>query len=150
MSLFLQQQLLVAGNTLCEVCWRLVWLVEWSHHDRIYVGDGSRHSLGLRTEQVHIRIEEGLVVLGSHSTNMHLASAVAFGLILLHNLCPQHTGSTELGNLHEVVVAHAHVELDAFGSLCGFHTSFSENVHVFSTPSQCITQLLIDVSTSIV
>ena len=81
---------------------------------------------------------------------MHLAGTVTLRLILLHYLCPQQTGSTELGNLHEVVVANAHIELDALGSLCHLDTSLGKNVQVFSTPSEGITQLLIDIGTSIV
>ena len=81
---------------------------------------------------------------------MHLASAVALGFVLLHNLSPEHTGGTELGDFHEVVLAHAHIELDALGSLSGIHASLGQDVQIFGTPCECITKFLIDVSTSIV
>ena len=76
-SLFLQEQLLVASQALREVVWSLVRLVEWSHNHGIHICQSSRHSLRLRTEQVHVAVEKSLVIFRSHSTNMHLACAVA-------------------------------------------------------------------------
>ena len=68
---------------------------------------------------------------------------MALGLVGLDYLGPQHTCSAELGNLHEVVGADTHVELDFLGYLVGGNAGLGEGTHVFVTPSQCVTQLLI-------
>ena len=81
---------------------------------------------------------------------MHLAGAVAFRLVLLHNLGPQHTGGTELGNLHEVVLAHAHVELDVLGCEGRLYAHLHHLVQVFVAPGQSVSQLLVDVGTAVV
>lgn len=76
----------------------------------------STHRLGLRAEQVDVRIKQGLVIRSRRGIDNHLACTVALRLILLHNLSPQQAGGTELSNLHEVVLGDTHIELDALGS----------------------------------
>ena len=148
--LLLQQQLLVAGNTLGKVRRYLVRLIKRGDDDGIDIGNGCRHRLCLRAQQIDIAVEQRLVVLRSIGTHVHLASAVALWLILLHYLGPQQTGSTELGYLHEIVFRHTHIELHALGSLSRFHAGLGEDIQVLSTPGQSIAQLLVDVGTGIV
>ena len=149
-SLLLQQQLLVAGKAFAEVVGSLVGLVERSDHDAIDIADGSRHGFGLRAEQVDITVEERLVVFACDGADVHLAGAVALGLVLLHNLSPKQTSCTELGDFHEVVFAHTHVELDALRCLSGIDTSLGQLLQVFVTPGQCVAEFLIDVGTAVV
>ena len=110
----------------------------------------STHSLSLRTQQVHIAIKQRLIISRGGSIDNHLASAIALWLVLLHNLSPQQACGTELSYFHEVVLAHAHIKLDALGSQVNIDTSISQLLQVLVTPSQRIAQLLNDVSTSIV
>ena len=98
----------------------------------------STHRLRLRTQQVDVAVKHGLVVRRCRGVDNHFARAVALGLILLHNLCPQHAAGTELGNLHEVVLRNTHVELDALGSGIHIDTGIHQLLQVFVTPGQRI------------
>ena len=104
MTLLLEQELLVACDTLREIRRLLVGSVEWAHHDRVNTGEGGTHGLCLRAEQVDIAVEHSHIIERGGGIHAHLACTIALGLILLNNLCPEQTGSTELGNLHEVVL----------------------------------------------
>ena len=110
----------------------------------------STHSLGLRTKQIDIAVEQGLIISRGGGVDDHLASAVALWSILLHYLSPKQTGSTELGNLHKIVLADTHIELNALGSQVNIDTCIHELLQVLVTPSECIAQLLNDISTGIV
>ena len=150
MGLFLQQQLLIAGYALSKFCGHLVGFIKRGDDNRVHIGYGCRHGFSLRAKQIHIAVEQGLIILRSNGANMHLASAVTLGLILFYNLCPEQTGSTELGYFHEIVLRDTHVELDTLGSLGGIDASLGQQVQILSTPGKGIAQFLIDIGTSIV
>ena len=76
---------------------------------------------------------------------VHLACAVAFRLILLYDLCPQHTCCTEFGNLHKVVGGDAHIEFDALCSLVDSHTCVGELRHPLVSPCEGVAEFLCDV-----
>ena len=149
-TFFLQQQLLVAGDTFREVVRSLISLVERRNGDRVHTGKGSTHRFCLRTEHIHVSIEQSQVESRSFGVSQHLASTVASRIVFLHDVCPQHTGSTELGDFQEVVRADTEVELDFLGSIVSRYTGFNQSVQVFVTPSEGITQFLSDVRTGIV
>ena len=150
MALFLEEELLVACDTLREVIGLLIWSVERHDHHRMDASQGCTHRLGLGAQQVDIAVEHCLVVCGSGSIDNHLAGFIVLWLILLHNLCPKHACSAEFSQLHEVVLADAHIELDFAGSKVGIHTCIGEQLHIFIAPSQCIAKFLNDVCTCIV
>ena len=91
-------------------------------------------------------IKNGHVVLRGNSIDTHLTSAVTLRLVLLHYLCPQQTCSTELGNLHEVVLRDAHIKFNLLGREGRVNACTDKLLHVFVTPSEGITQFLHDVS----
>ena len=150
MRLLLEQQLLVAGDTLRKFIGLLVGFIEGSGRNRIYTSQSSRHGLGLRAEQIDISIEYGLVEFRSLSMSLHLAGTVASGIVLFYNLSPQHAGGTELGQLHEVVGRDAEVEFDSIGNLIDRETFLGKSGQPFVTPSQGETQLLRNERTGIV
>ena len=150
MALLLEQELLVAGDALGKLIGSLVGLVEGAYGDTVHTGDGSTHGLGLCAQHVHVCIEESHVEGRCLGMSSHLACAVALGLILLHDGSPQHTCSTELGNLHEVVARDTEVELHGLGSLLYGHASLHEGMQVFVSPGEGIAQLLADVRAGIV
>jgi len=76
--------------------------------------------------------------------------ARTFRLILFYDVGPQHTCRTEFGNFHEIVGADTEIELDFLGSQCGRNAGFHQLVEVFISPSQCISQFLVNVGSGIV
>ena len=148
-ALLLEQQLLVACYTLCEIRRNLVGSVKRSNHHRVNACESGTHGLGLRAEHIHIAVEHRLVVGRGSCVDAHLAGALALGVILLNNLSPEHTGCAELGNLHEVVAADAHVELDFLGGEVNGNAGLHHLVEVFLTPGEGVAQLLIDVGTAV-
>ena len=81
---------------------------------------------------------------------MHLASAIASRFVGSNDFGPQPTGSTELGDLHEVVGTDTEIEFDLLGNFRSILAGFGQFSQQFVTPCQCITQLLRDISTCIV
>ena len=69
---------------------------------------------------------------------------------MLHDLCPEHTCCTELGNLHEVVATDAHVELNLLGCEVNGNASLHHFIEVFLTPGEGVAQFLIDVGAAVV
>ena len=63
MALLLKQELLVACDTLRELCRLLINGIKRSNLNRMNTCKGSTHCLGLRTEQVNIAVEQGHVIL---------------------------------------------------------------------------------------
>ena len=149
-TFFLQQQLLVASDAFREIIWSLVCLIKWRNGDRVHTCKGSTHRFCLSTEHIHVSIEQSQVESRSFGMSQHLAWAVASRSIFLHDVCPQHTGCTELRDFQEVVRADTEVELDLLGSIVYRYASFDQRVQVFVTPSKSITQFLCDVRTCIV
>ena len=78
------------------------------------------------------------------------AIAQAFRIIRSHDIGPQHTGCTEFCNFKEVVGTDTEVKLYLLGYQRCRQSGISKLVHVFITPSQRITQFLIDICTRIV
>ena len=153
--LFLEQQLLIAGDTLCELSRLLVGYIERSNDYLVHACDSRRHGLGLRAKQVHIRVEDGHVEAAGLGAHIHLRSLFECSgeercFVCLYNLRPQQTGSTELSNLHEVVTTDTHVEADGVRCLVVRHACFGEHGHVFCTPCECVCQFLCAVRTGIV
>ena len=79
-----------------------------------------------------------------------LAVAQALGSVGGHNVRPQHTGGTELGDFEEVVGADTEVELEFLGYHGGGQTGVGQLTHILVTPRQRITQLLINIGACIV
>ena len=150
MALFLEQDLLVAGDALAEVVALLVGSVKRGDNDRIHTSQGGTHGLGLATQQVHIAVIDRLVETAGLGIDVHHARVVVSGIELLHDEGPQFACGAELGNLHEVNRRNAHVELDAVSHLIGGETGLGQHGHPLGTPSQGITQLLVDVGTGVV
>ena len=148
-ALFLKQELLVAGNALRESVGLLVRHIERSNHNRVHTGHTSRESLGLAAKQVHMCVVYSLVEARCCGAHQHLGGTVALGLVLLYNQSPQHAGGAELGDFHEEVRRHAHVELDAASHLNGTAAGFGEQVEPRSTPCESIAKLLIYISTAV-
>ena len=61
-ALFLNQQLLVAGNALAEVRRLLIRSIEGCHHHRMNTTEGCTHGLCLRAKQVNVTIKQCLVI----------------------------------------------------------------------------------------
>ena len=148
MALLLEQQLLVASDTLSKVGGNLIGLVEGSHHNALHTTQSSTHGLCLAAEHVHITVKDGLVVSGGDGTHVHLGTLLATG-ILAYNLSPEHACSTYLGYLHEVHSVDTQIELDVLCCQFGRYTSLGEGCQILVTPCQCITQVLITVGTGI-
>ena len=149
-TFFLQQQLLVASDAFREIIWSLVCLVVRRNSDWVHTCKGSTHRFCLSTEHVHVSIEQCEVECRSFGMSQHLAWAVASRIVFLHDVCPQHTGCTELRDFQEVVRADTEVELNLLGCIVSRYASFDQRVQVFVTPSKGITQFLCDVRTCIV
>ena len=147
-ALVLQQQLLVAGDALCEVSRHFVRLVERCHYDALHTSQGCRHRLGLRAKHVDVAVEECLVVGRREGADVHLCAFLASG-VLTDDLCPQHTSCTQLGNLHEIDAVDAEVELDALCCQFWSHASFGQLCQVLVAPSEGIAEVLIAVSASV-
>ena len=69
---------------------------------------------------------------------------------MLHNLSPQQTSGTELGDFHKIVLRDTHVELHLTSSKIHIHASINQLLQVLVTPSKGITQFLHDVGTCVV
>ena len=82
--------------------------------------------------------------------NMHLASALASRVVGGNDFCPQPTSGTELGDFHEVVGADTKIEFDLLGHFRSVQACLGQLSQQFVSPSQCISQLLRDISTCIV
>ena len=149
-TLFLEQELLVACYTLREVGRSLVGFVKWAHHDRIHSSNGSRHGFGLGAEQVDIAVKHGHIIRRGGGIDHHHAGAVALGLILLDDFGPKHTCGAEFGNLHEIVFGDAHVELDLAGSKSRLNAGLYHLLQILITPSQGIAQLLHNICARVV
>ncbi len=113
MAFFLEEELLVAGNSFRESIGFLIWSIERSHHDRVDACHTSREGLCLAAEKIHMSIVDSLVEARCSCANHHLRAVEVFGLILLYYLGPKHTCGTEFGNFHEEIGRNAHVELNA-------------------------------------
>ena len=118
MRLFLEQELLIACDTLREVIRLLIGNVEGLYGKRINTTQRSGHRFGLCTKEVHVRIIDGLVPSGGDSVHVDLSSLtlilVAIGA---YDLSPEPACCTELSQLHEVVGSDAEDELDTRGKL---------------------------------
>ena len=150
MALFLQQQLLIAGNTLREVGRSLVNGIEWNDRYRVDSAKCCTHCLGLRAEQIHIAVIHSHVVSGGRCIDTHLASAIALGLILLHYLGPKQAGGTELRYFHEIVFGDAHIKLYLACCQSGVYACFNQLGEIFMSPCEGISQLLYDICSGIV
>ena len=163
MAFFLQQQLLVAGDTFGKIGRNLVRSVERSHHDSVHVGQCGTHRLSLRAQHVHVAVEHRHVVSGSGRIDIHFTSTVA-GLILtrvgavfartnrvvlLHDLGPHHACGAELRDFHEIDTADAEVEFDFLGGEGCRDTGLHHQVEVFVPPCQSVAQFLIDIGAGV-
>ena len=162
-ALFLQQELLVAGDALGEVGRRLVGRVERRHHDGIHVGQCGAHRFRLAAEHVHVAVEDGHVVRRGRGVDLHLAGAVAelvrarvlavltraYRAVLLDDVGPEHACGAELGDFHEIDATDAEVELDFLGGQCGGNAGFHHLCEVFVAPCQCVAQFLIGVGAGV-
>ena len=155
MCLFLEQQLLVTGDTLGEIRRTLVGDVERRNGDLIHACKGCRHRLGLRAEEVHIRIKNSHVETAGLGADVHLSSVAESGredrvFVCLDDLCPQQTACAELGNLHEIVTADTHVETDSVGCAVVRDACLGHHRHVLGTPSEGVRELLSCISAGVI
>ena len=148
-ALFLEQELLVAGDALAELVGFLVSDVEGGDCHRVNAGDGCREGLGLATQQVDVCVVDGLVETRGDGVAHHLLGAGARGVVLTYDFGPEHAGGAEFGDLHEEVRRYAHVEFDAAGNLGGVKAGVGEQCHPVGAPCQGVTQLLEDVGTGV-
>ena len=128
-ALFLEQQLLVAGDAVAEVVGLLVGVVEGEHRDGVGTGHGRRHGFGGGAQHVDIGVVDRLVPSAGGGVDEKFVGAVALGLVLLDYLAPEEAGGADLGNLHEVGAAHAHVELDTAGHAVGLASGIGQTGH---------------------
>ena len=151
MTFLLEEQLLVACDTLGEAVGLLVGDVEGLYRDGVYTAQRSRHSLGLRAEQVDVCVVDGLVPGGGDGLHVDLGCLT---LILLavgaDDLGPEPASCAELCQLHEVVGPDAEDELDAARQLLDREAALGELVDELSTDGEGVAQLLVDIGTSIV
>ena len=155
MCLFLEQELLVAGDTLGEIHRTLVGDIKRRNGDLIHACQSSRHRLGLRAEEVHIRVEDGHVESAGLGADVHLSSVAESGgedrvFVCLNDLCPQQTTSAELSNLHEIVTADTHVETDSVGCAVVRDSCLGKHRHVLGTPSEGVSQFLRSVRAGVI
>jgi len=80
----------------------------------------------------------------------HFGSTLSIGIIRSYDVCPQHTGSTKLSNLKEVIRADTKVEFNLLGNKGSRNSCFCQLIHIFITPSKSITQFLGNVCSGIV
>ena len=80
----------------------------------------------------------------------HFGSTLSIGIIRSYDVCPQHTGSTKLSNLKEVIRADTKVEFNLLGNKGSRNSCFCQLIHIFITPSKSITQFLENVCSGIV
>ena len=149
MAFFLEEELLVAGNAFGERVGSFIGKIERSGDDGVDSGHSSRECFGLAAQKVHMGIVDGLVETRSRCADVHLGSISAFGLVLFHNPGPEHTCGTELGNFHEEIAAHAHVELYACCHFTCTEAGVGESCHPCGTPCQCISHFLVYICTAV-
>ncbi len=80
---------------------------------------------------------------------LHLGGTLTLGLVLGHNLGPEHTGGTEFCKFHEEVARYAHIELDAAGHFRCVASGLGEQAHPVGSASQSISEFLIYVCTGV-
>ena len=148
-AFLLEKELLVAGYALAEIIGGLIADIERSCRYRVDTGQSSRHCLGLAAQQVDVGVVDSLVEARGDSVDVHLAAAVAGGLIFLDDLSPEHTGCAEFGKLHEVVRAYTHIEFDALCYCVSVETGLGKHCHPLCAPAQSIAEFLIDIGTGI-
>ena len=95
-------------------------------------------------------VEQSKVECRSFSVNTHLGSTFSLRIIRSHNVCPQHTGSTELSYFEEIVGADTEIEFNLPGNYSSRNSGFSQLTQIFITPGKSITQFLIDIRTGII
>ena len=115
----------------------------------VNTGNAGREGFGLAAEQVHVCVVYGLVEARGGSAYHHLGAVEACGLVLLHNLRPQHTGGAEFCDFHKEVGRNAHIELNARSNFFGLATGISKQVHPSRAPCEGISEFLIDVCAGI-
>ncbi len=103
MAFLLKQELLVACYAFREFVGGFVRRVKRGDGNRIHACQCGRHGLGLAAEQVHMGVIYSLVEARRNGMCHHFACALAFGIVLLHNLCPHHACSTEFCQFHEII-----------------------------------------------
>ena len=79
----------------------------------------------------------------------HLTAGFVVSAILLHDLGPEHAGSAEFGELHEVVARNAHVELDAVSHFSGIETLVGKQGEPFGAPCQGVAEFFVDICAGI-
>ena len=94
-------------------------------------------------------VVDRLVELRCDGVYVHLAAFLRC-TVLLDDLCPEHTGGTEFGKLHEEVRRDAHVEFDAAVDGAGVEAGLCQQCHPLSAPSQSVAELLGDVGAGVV
>ena len=163
MRFLFQEQLLVACQTFGEFIGNGIRLVERNNRHGVDACKSGTHSLGLRTQQVYVRIEQSKVESGRFRMYSHLGSTAAFVVFALvfavaqafriigsHDIGPQHTGSAEFCYFKEVIGTDTEIKLYLLGYQSCRQSGIGQLVHVFITPSQRVAQFLIDICTGIV
>ena len=153
--LLFEEQLLVTCDTLAELCRLFVSHVKRRNGDLIHTCECRTHGLGLRAEEVHIRIEDGHVETAGLGADVHLSGVAESGredrvFVRLNDLSPQQTACTELSYLHEIVTANTHVETDRVGCAVVRDACLGHHRHVLGSPSECVRELLSRISAGVI
>ena len=95
-------------------------------------------------------VEQSKVECRSLSVNTHFGSTFSLRIIRSHNVCPQHTGSTELSYFEEIVGTDTEIEFNLPGNYSSRNSGFGQLIQIFITPGKSIPQFLIDIRTGII
>ena len=149
-GLFLEQQLLVAGDAVAEVVGLFESDVERRGRNRVGAGDGGTHRLGGGAQHIDVGVEDRLVPRRRGRVDVGLQGAVARRFVLLGNLAPQHTCGADFGNFHKVVAADGEVENQVLGHQRGVASAFGQFGHQLVGNGKAEAQLLHDVRAGVV
>ncbi|OAV63209.1 hypothetical protein Barb6_03932 [Bacteroidales bacterium Barb6] len=153
MTFFLQQQLLIAGDTFREIIRRLIRHVKRRNRDTVRTGKGGSHCFRLRAKEIYMGIIQGQVPFRSLHMNSRFGSAgteVSRLSVSRRNLCPQPPCGAKLGNFREIIRTHAVVKLYLPGYFVRCEAGIRQFGNDFIPPSQRIPQFLRNISTRVI
>ena len=142
---FVQKEALhVTRDPVGEFARLLVCVVERKYFHGVNSSDSAAHCLGGIAEHIYIRIVNRLVPSACDCVNLDLAAVFLLCSVSLHDVGPEKSGCTELGNLHEVVAADGNRELDSLCRLVNLYSGILQEVEVFAAHIHSVCKLLCD------
>ena len=147
-GLFLEDELLVAGDTVGEVGGDLKRRVERHHGEGIHTAEDGRHGTCGGAQHVDIRIVEAHAEFGVGRMDVHLG-VLFLASVGLHDVGPQQTIGTQLGQFHEVVLSDGEVEAHLGCNFVDGQTFLGEFVEVLGTHGEAEGHLLDDGGTGV-